>query len=296
MMQEKLSTNYGRAQMKLNNLAQRVGVALLGIPLIIGAVLYGGILFFLLVQIIGIGVLYEFYLLSEKKFARPHRLLGMAGLTAILIYFAFDTVSPSFTVYETSIVAGRFLAVGFITFLILAISLELLNRNGSPFLNLGTTTFGVLYVGIGLGTFLGLRELFSGGEIIVLMLCTIWVCDTAAYIAGKSIGKHKLYMAVSPNKTIEGAVFGFIFAVGAAILSKYLFVSYINVWDAIMIGVIVGTVGQIGDLAESMFKRDVDVKDSSSFFPGHGGFLDRFDSILFVSPAVYIYGIVGMGL
>jgi phosphatidate cytidylyltransferase len=282
--------------MKLNNFTQRALVAILGIPLILAGVIFGGIPFFLLVQIIGIGVLYEFYQLSEKKSARPHRLLGMAGLTVILIYFAFDSLSAFFTVYEADIIAGRFLLVGIITFIILAVTLELLSHNGSPFLNLGATTLGALYVGIGLGTFLGLRELFPGGEVIILMLGTIWVCDTAAYLGGKTIGKHKLYTAVSPNKTVEGAVFGFVFAVITAVVCRYLFVSYIGIWDAVAIGILVGSVGQIGDLAESMFKRDVDVKDSSSFFPGHGGFFDRFDSILFVSPAVYLYGILGMGL
>jgi phosphatidate cytidylyltransferase len=282
--------------MKLNNFTQRVLVAILGIPLILAAVIFGGIPLFLLVQVIGIGVLYEFYQLSEKKSARPHRLLGMAGLTVILIYFAFDSLSGFFTAYEANIIAGRFLLVGIIAFLILAVTLELLNHNGSPFLNLGVTTFGVLYVGIGLGSFLGLREMFPGGEVIILMLGSIWVCDTAAYLGGKAIGKHKLYSAVSPNKTVEGAVFGFVFAVITAVLCRHLFVSYIGIWDAVAIGILVGSVGQIGDLAESMFKRDVDVKDSSSFFPGHGGFFDRFDSILFVSPAVYLYGILGMGL
>ncbi len=280
----------------MNNFVQRVAVAVLGIPLILGAVIYGGIWLFLLVQIIGIGILYEFYHLSEKKGAFPHRLPGMAGITIFFIYFSFDALAPLFTTYEAGIRPDRFLIVSLIVFVILVISLELWHRKGSPYINLGVTMLGVLYIGIGMGTFIGLRELFNGGEVIILMLCTIWVCDTAAYLGGKALGKRKLYAAVSPNKTVEGAAFGFVFAILTAVLCKYLFAAHIPLGDAAAIGAIAGSIGQIGDLAESMFKRDVQVKDSSSFFPGHGGFFDRFDSILFVSPVVYVYGIAGMGL
>jgi phosphatidate cytidylyltransferase len=91
-------------------------------------------------------------------------------------------------------------------------------------------------------------------------------------------------------------VFGLIFALLTSIGCKYLFAGELSLLDAAVVGLIVGTVGQIGDLAESMFKRDVGVKDSSNFFPGHGGFLDRFDSIMFVAPAVYLYVLTGMNL
>ncbi len=280
----------------MNNFLQRVLVALVGIPIMLGAAIVGGIWFFILIQIIAVGVLYEFYRLAEKKKTHPHYIIGLAGLTGILIYFGYQSISDVFGFRYDMFDAIEFIATIALFFILLSIVYELYRHKGSSFLNIGTTMFGVLYVGVGMGTFIGLRELFDSGAIIVLILFSIWVCDTAAYLGGKAIGKNKLYTAVSPNKTVEGAVFGLVFAVITSIVCKYLFAGELTLYDAVIIGCIVGIVGQIGDLAESMLKRDADVKDSSSFFPGHGGFLDRFDSILLVSPAVYLYVMTGMNV
>jgi phosphatidate cytidylyltransferase len=276
----------------MNNFLQRVLVGIVGIPIMVGGALAGGLWFFILVQIIAVGVLYEFYRLAGKKDTLPHYIIGMAGLTGLLIFFGFDTLSDSFgrgigvnDRYEFLLTAGMLI-------LLLSILYELYRYRGSPYLNIGVTLFGALYVGIGMGAFLGIRDVFGGGVVIVVMLAAIWMCDTAAYLGGKAVGKHTLYAAVSPNKTVEGALFGFVFAVMTSIACKYLFAPTLSLADAAVIGTIVGVVGQAGDLAESMLKRDAGVKDSSSFFPGHGGFLDRFDSIMFVSPAVYVYAVI----
>ncbi len=280
----------------MNNFLQRVLVALIGIPLMLGAAIAGGMWFFLLAQIIAVGVIYEFYKLAEKKQTQPHYIIGLAGMTGMLIFFAYRSLADVFGLqYEISEAFDFIMTTG-LFFVLLSIVYELYRRKGSAFLNIGVTMFGVVYVGIGMGTFLGLRELFDSGAIIILILISIWICDTAAYLGGKAIGKHKLYTSVSPNKTVEGAVFGLIFAIITAIACKYIFMGELALRDAAVIGLIVGIVGQVGDLAESMLKRDVGVKDSSAFFPGHGGFLDRFDSILFVSPAVYLYVMTGMNL
>lgn len=279
----------------MNNFFQRLLVAVIGIPILLGAAIAGGIWFFLVIQIIAVGVLYELYRLAEKKQTQPHYIIGLAGLTGILIFFGYQSLSEIFGMNQGMSEAYNFITVVAIFFVLISIVYELYRYTGSPFLNIGTTMFGVLYVGVGLGTFIGLRELFDTGAIIILIFISIWVCDTAAYLGGIAIGKHKLYTAVSPNKTVEGAVFGFVFAIITSIVCKYIFVGDISLFDAFMIGLIVGIVGQVGDLAESMLKRDVGVKDSSSFFPGHGGFLDRFDSIIFVAPAVYLYFVTGAG-
>jgi phosphatidate cytidylyltransferase len=280
----------------MNNFFQRLLVAVVGIPILLGAAIAGGIWFFLVIQIIAVSVLYELYRLAEKKQTHPHYIIGLAGLTGILIFFGYQSLSEIFNMNQGMSEAYNFIAVVAIFFVLISIVYELFRYTGSPFLNIGTTMFGVLYVGVGLGTFIGLRELFDSGAIIILIFISIWVCDTAAYLGGIAIGKHKLYTAVSPNKTVEGAVFGFVFAIIASIVCKYIFVGDISLFDAFMIGLIVGVVGQVGDLAESMLKRDAGVKDSSSFFPGHGGFLDRFDSIMFVAPAVYLYFVTGAGM
>jgi len=119
---------------------------------------------------------------------------------------------------------------------------------------------------------------------VIIVLVTIWICDSAAFFIGKSFGKHKLFERVSPKKTWEGAIAGFIASIISSFVLFYFFTPFFPIIHSIAIGIIIGIFGQIGDLAESLIKRDVGVKDSSNLIPGHGGVLDRFDSILFVFP------------
>ena len=121
------------------------------------------------------------------------------------------------------------------------------------------------------------------------MFGSIWVCDSAAYFAGTAFGRHKLFERVSPRKTWEGAIAGFIGAVAVFVSGRVLLLPYMSLTDAVICGVIVGLLGQIGDMVESLLKRDAGVKDSSGFIPGHGGVLDRFDSLIVVSPLIFFY-------
>lgn len=125
-------------------------------------------------------------------------------------------------------------------------------------------------------------------KIIITIFIIIWTNDTFAYIVGKSIGKHKLFERISPKKTIEGFIGGVLFAVLASYLSaKYFIEGSIYIW--MIIAVIVGVFGTIGDLIESKFKRIAGVKDSGKIMPGHGGILDRLDSVIFAAPFVYLF-------
>jgi phosphatidate cytidylyltransferase len=120
------------------------------------------------------------------------------------------------------------------------------------------------------------------------MFILIWTNDTFAYIVGKSIGKHKLFERISPKKTIEGALGGILGSVLVSIIYSYYFIPKYVIHFAI-IGLIGSILGQIGDLVASMFKRYCEIKDYGKIMPGHGGILDRFDSILFTAPLVYYY-------
>jgi phosphatidate cytidylyltransferase len=124
-----------------------------------------------------------------------------------------------------------------------------------------------------------------GAKILFSIFASIWVCDSAAYFTGKSFGKHKFAEKVSPKKTWEGAIGGLIGALIVGLLFYY-FDSFSKSYIYIIIALISGTIGQYGDLVESLIKRDVGVKDSSNLIPGHGGVLDRIDSLLAVSPFV----------
>lgn len=272
--------------MDWRNLGQRVAVGVIFIPVILGLSWYGRHAFlFLIAVIIGVGLV-EFYNLAQQKNLRPQRELGiMCGLSIALCIYAG---------YADKI---WLLLAGFLVLLLLAELFRKPEPNSSPLLNVAATIFGVVYVA-GLLSFLVLiRELpratnseyAHAGSWMIMIFVTIWVCDTAAYFVGKGFGKHKLYERVSPKKTWEGAMGALFFAVLAALVCHATFVKGLRTIDAAVIGVLAGTVGQMSDLVESLFKRDAGVKDSSVLIPGHGGMLDRFDSEMLVAPLVYFY-------
>ncbi len=160
---------------------------------------------------------------------------------------------------------------------------------------LGWIIFGLLYLPFLLGHLVLLRVLIEGQQWIFMTLMAIMGCDTFAYFVGSRIGKHKLYPAVSPNKSIEGGIGGLVGAMVAVLIAKYTFLPIIGVFDALLLGLFLGVVGQMGDLFESLLKRACTVKDSGSMIPGHGGILDRLDSLLFAFPVVYYVAKYGYG-
>jgi len=290
----------------VSNLAQRVLVGVVAIPIILVLCLAGGPYFLGFVAIVSAVALREFYGLAAAKGARP---LVAAGIVAGFI------VNLSF--YVQWPMQPPLLIVTIIAAVVLFSLWELFQNDGSPLLNLSATFLGLLYVSLFFGTLIGIRQLFVpaaipparilewggirgaftntaqihrwGGYLVISVLAMIWICDSAAFHVGAPLGKHKLFPRVSPQKSWEGAIAGFVFAIAAAVAAKYLVLAFLPLGSAIVIGAIVGTIGQLGDLVESLLKRDAGVKDSSTLIPGHGGVLDRFDSILLVSPCVYLY-------
>ena len=160
---------------------------------------------------------------------------------------------------------------------------------------LGWVVLGLIYLPFLLGHLIPLRLLTDGREWIFLTLIAIMSCDTCAYFVGSKIGKRKLYPAVSPNKSVEGAIGGLVGAVVGVLLAKLSFLPVIGFFDAVLIGLLLGGMGQIGDLFESLLKRACQVKDSGNMIPGHGGILDRLDSLLFAFPVIYYIARYGYG-
>jgi phosphatidate cytidylyltransferase len=149
--------------------------------------------------------------------------------------------------------------------------------------------FGMLYVPFLLSHLGLLRMLPNGAQWIFLLLVIVMAGDTGAYYVGSTIGKRKLYPVVSPNKSIEGSLGGLIGSMAGAFIAKATFFSGLSIFDCIATSLLLGGLGQLGDLFESMLKRSFGVKDSGRIFPGHGGMLDRLDSILFAAPAAFLY-------
>jgi phosphatidate cytidylyltransferase len=156
-------------------------------------------------------------------------------------------------------------------------------------------TFGPLYVGGGLGAAVLLRRdadvlgRYAGAGFVVLALCLSWASDTGAYFAGRFLGKHKLYEAVSPKKTVEGALGGLAASVLSAVVAHFWFLPSLPLGHGLVLALVAGGLGQAGDLGESLLKRSFGVKDSGGIVPGHGGILDRVDALLITGAVTYLY-------
>ncbi len=153
----------------------------------------------------------------------------------------------------------------------------------------GILSLGVLYVGFTLGHLPLTRALNDGSALIFFLLLVTWLGDTGAYAAGKTLGRHKLAPTISPNKTVEGLIGGLLLAVLGAYAAKLTFLPMMTPVDCLVLGLGLGAVGALGDLVESAMKRSAGVKDAGHLLVGHGGFLDRLDSLLFTAPAFYYY-------
>jgi phosphatidate cytidylyltransferase len=153
---------------------------------------------------------------------------------------------------------------------------------------LGIALFGVFYLGLLCAPMAILQRDAPHGRAWVLMAIALTFSnDTGAYFAGRGLGRHKLYPAVSPAKTVEGAIGGMLAGVLVMLGARALFVPWLTVRDCLLAALVAGVIGPIGDLVESLIKRSFGVKDSGHLIPGHGGMLDRIDALLFAAPAAY---------
>jgi phosphatidate cytidylyltransferase len=265
-----------------NKLTTRIIVAVVGIPAVVLVSLFGKLWFLAFVALIGLAGYLEFSRMARNRKYYPNPLIGSVSVAAIISNAYFHYIE--FHVLVILIVS-------------LLLILELFRNRESAIANLGTTFLGVFYSGLFASSLIDLREFYKdsaftysqGGYLIISILATIWVCDSAAYFIGSALGNNKILPRVSPNKSWEGSFAGFIFSIIVMLACKPILADFLEWRDAIVIGLIVGIIGQAGDFIESLLKRDAHVKDSSSFIPGHGGVLDRFDSLLFTAPIVYLY-------
>jgi phosphatidate cytidylyltransferase len=168
----------------------------------------------------------------------------------------------------------------------------------SALYDISPVILGLLYIPVFLAFQTQIRRL--GPEWIIFLYASVWASDTMAYYLGKWIGKRKLYKEVSPNKTVAGAVGSFIGGIIGVLLLRATLVPLLTISSAVLIGIMIGAISIVGDLVESMFKRDAGIKDSGVIIPGHGGILDKIDGVLFASPVLYwilkVTGIMGSSI
>lgn len=263
----------------------RIMVAIVGIPLLIYILYHGGFPLLLFVNVIvGMGA-YEFYNMAEMGGKKPHKTAGIIGallIPNVLFFNELGTLSID--------VAG--LLAFFVIFLIGYRVLE--NKVENASVDIGETILGALYISVLFSHVILISFLPNGGKWLLTAQIMVWVCDSFAYFTGMAIGRkifNRGFSSISPKKSIEGSIGGTVFT----IISLYFLEKYfhllnnreLGMTNIIIIGIFISVIAQIGDLGESMFKREFKVKDSGTILKGHGGILDRFDSMLFVAPTVY---------
>ncbi len=255
----------------------RVLSGVLFIPIVLGIVFYGSSwLFFALVAGLALTGLYEYFSMIDRVGVEGFPIVG--GILGLLLLLCFQLDE------------GYFLEWGGLAFLALTFAWMVKEKNVKVALDqISYTLLGVLYVAGLSGYFLLIHRLQEGRHWLLFLFLVIWLGDTAAYYGGRKFGARPLAPAISPNKTIEGAIFGLLGSLAGGLIALFWFLEGVSLFHGLLVTLICGTIGQFGDLAESLLKRNTGVKDSSGLIPGHGGVLDRIDSLLFAGPALYIY-------
>lgn len=275
----------------MSNFLRRTLTAIWIVIFVLGGFWLHPVSFFLTGLAIVAGAQYEYYSMIKDSGVRPQTAGGItAGLTTFIIS----------ALVAAGLLPGRCYLV-LIPLAMVLMTVELFRKAEKPFDSLAHTFFGIIYVALPFSLFpfaafsrTGLQSLiahqgiiFSPGFIVGFFL-VLWANDTGAYITGASFGRHRLMERISPKKTWEGCLGGLVLAIAAAcLLGDWFGVMKKSHWMGI--AVIVSVAGTFGDLFESLLKRSIGVKDSGSVMPGHGGFLDRFDSALFAFPLGYLF-------
>lgn len=251
--------------------------AVILLPIVILIVLKGGTLLFacLLALLSALGIV-EFYRMALPERRLELWLAALAGSSLIFIPFSGD---------DKRILAG--IGLLFITFSLLFLFRIRAIETAASEIALAILAF--LYIPFLLMHLVLLRQTDFGIQWLFVMMLIVMTNDSAAYYSGSAFGKHRLYELVSPKKSIEGAVGGLAGSFCGTLLAKFTFFPQLTLRDAAATALVVGIVGQAGDLFESLLKRSFGVKDSGTIIPGHGGVLDRLDSILFAAPITYYY-------
>jgi len=239
---------------------------------------------FLAFAIVMIGVAcWETYGMLEARGRRPFKWLGLLG--AGLVAWSASGLWPGFDV-----------GLPLVTLVFLCVVLGMRQRPGPDEMldATMTTVFPLVMVAAALSHTVALRWIpgEQGPDLLMLLFCCVIALDTAAYYVGSTLGRHRMMPRLSPRKTWEGVAGGLAASIGAACLARAWFYQDLPLVHALTLGLLLGVAGILGDLAESLLKRATGVKDSSKLLPGHGGVLDRTDSLLFSAPILYYYYVI----
>ncbi|UII57443.1 phosphatidate cytidylyltransferase [Cytobacillus spongiae] len=257
---------------------QRIITAIVFGAILLPTVIYGGMPFVILTYVFASIGLYELLKMRNLNLFSVPGLISLALLWVFLLPDEFQYILDTVTHSKIEIAL-----LGVLLFLTYTVA----TKNKFTFDDVAFSTMATLYIGIGFFYFIETRE--AGLVYIIYSLFVVWATDSGAYFIGRSFGKNKLWPEISPNKTIEGFIGGIL----CAVIVSVLFVTFTEIdatyIELLLITIVLSIFGQIGDLVESALKRHYHVKDSGTILPGHGGILDRFDSLLFVWPLLHFF-------
>lgn len=283
----------------MKNLILRTITGAIYVALICASVLAGGWYFILFFGLLSIIALHEFYSLSNASTGGENVTTLIVDIVGgLIVCVGLGMVNMSLMPpYATAVMGGTFFTI-YMLYLVVRLVMQIYSQENSPLTNLAYSYMGQMYIALPLGLMSMYYTLADGKALLMTMFVMIWLNDTGAFLVGSMIGKHKLFPRISPKKSWEGFIGGVVFAILAGVLAKVLFPFYFESFSLIGLaglGLVVGIFATWGDLAESLIKRTLGVKDSGNILPGHGGILDRIDSLLLVVPASLLY-LIAMAL
>lgn len=277
----------------MKNLILRSITGIIYVGLICGCVLAGSWWFIVFFALIAIAALEEFYHLSNSATGGENittLIIDVAG--GLILCVGLGCVNMSLlSPFTTAVLGGTFFTV-YLLYLVVRLVMQLYSQESSPLTNIAYSYMGQMYIALPLGLMSMFYTLPNGKYLLLATFIMIWLNDTGAFCVGSLIGKHKLFERISPKKSWEGFFGGVFFAVASSFVFKYLFPEYfesISLGGLCGLGIVVSAFATWGDLVESLIKRTLGVKDSGKLLPGHGGILDRIDSLLLVIPATLLY-------
>ena len=277
----------------MNN-KSRTLVNILGIPLIVGSIYLGGYLFTSLIAAIIILGTIEYNNLLKKKSATPSFTLLIIGQLLLIIGSYSFTYYSNLSQIPISNIKSHFVEYSdtlfwyFILFTIVSMVYEVFRKKNTPLLNISSNIFGFVWIGLFINSLVYVR-LIAGAELTLVMFFSLWICDTFAFFFGKNFGKRKIMPEISPNKTVVGTISGLIGSIMFIMMLAHFSVINLSLISALILGLITGGISQFGDFFESLLKREVNIKDTSNILSGHGGILDRFDSLAIISPLLLLF-------
>jgi len=277
--------------MKNNVLAKRFLTGTVAIPLLAALVFWGSESIFLIIVMLTAGLaLIEFFKMNLACNELKKALAVTIGLLLVWsIYYYRDYLSFYTTDGMSWFITYSIVLIALAVFALLLLHLIIFPRNVILVAEPVIAVIGIVYVALFLSYLILIRRGTDGKSWVFFTLLVIWFSDSGAYAIGKMIGKNKLSPVISPNKTIEGSLGGLAASLIVAFIAKAFFLKTIAMTHCILLALGIAVMGQLGDLCESTFKRLKNVKNSGNLLPGHGGMLDRIDSLLFAAPFVYYY-------